>query len=62
MDAKVKLTTALPPYRRRYRFVDLGPEREWMVLLLGLCDESTERMITAVKEFLEKMWCSRRRV
>ena len=36
--------------------------REWMVLLLGLCDESTERMITAVKEFLEKMWCARHRV
>ena len=30
--------------------------REWMVLLLGLCKETNERMIEAVKEFLEKMW------
>ena len=30
--------------------------REWMVLLLGLCREKNERMIEAVKEFLEKMW------
>ena len=35
--------------------------REWMVLLLlllllGLCRETNERMIEAVKEFLEKMW------
>ena len=33
---------------------------EWMVLLLGLCEETTERMIDAVKEFLEKMWSVRR--
>ena len=35
--------------------------REWMVLLLlllllGLCRETNERMIEAVKEVLEKMW------
>ena len=34
-----------------------GPE--WMVLLLGLCEETTERIIMTVKEFLEKMWCAR---
>ena len=33
--------------------------REWMVLLLGLCRETNERMIEAVKEFLEKKWCAR---
>ena len=30
--------------------------REWMVLLLDLCEETTERMIVAVKGFMEKMW------
>ena len=30
--------------------------REWMVLLLGLCGDTTARMIDAVKMFLEKMW------
>ena len=30
--------------------------REWMVLLLGLCRDTTERMIEAVKTFLERMW------
>ncbi|MPC37376.1 hypothetical protein E2C01_030850 [Portunus trituberculatus] len=33
--------------------------REWMVLLLGLCREMSERMIEAVKEFLKKMWSGR---
>ena len=33
--------------------------REWMVLLLGLCGETTETMIGAVKEYLERMWCVR---
>ncbi|MPD03129.1 hypothetical protein E2C01_098752 [Portunus trituberculatus] len=33
--------------------------REWMVLLLGLCGETNERMIEAVKEFLERMWRAR---
>ena len=33
--------------------------KEWMVLLLGLCDESNESMIEAVKEFLERMWRAR---
>ena len=33
--------------------------REWMVLLLGLCRETNERMIEAMKEFLEKKWCVR---
>ena len=32
---------------------------EWMVLLLGLCRETNERMIEAVKEFLERMWRAR---
>ena len=32
-----------------------------MVLLLGLCGEMSERMIDAVKEFLEKMWYARSR-
>ena len=35
--------------------------RKWMVLLLGLCGETSERMIDAVKEFLEKMWYARSR-
>ena len=35
--------------------------REWMVLLLGLCGETTETMIGAVKEYLERMWCVRGR-
>ena len=35
--------------------------REGMVLLLGLCREMSERMIDAVKEFLEKMWYARSR-
>ena len=35
--------------------------REWMVLLLGLCGETNERMIEAVKEFLERMWRARSR-
>ena len=30
-----------------------------MVLLLGLCRETNERMIEAMKEFLEKKWCVR---
>ncbi|MPC65527.1 hypothetical protein E2C01_059664 [Portunus trituberculatus] len=33
--------------------------REWMVLLLGLCREMSERMIEAVKEYLERMWSCR---
>ncbi len=33
--------------------------REWMVLLLGLCGGVNERMIEAVKEFLERMWRAR---
>ena len=33
---------------------------EWMVLLLGLCGDTTARMIDAVKMFLEKMWSMRR--
>ena len=33
--------------------------REWMVVLLGLCRETNERMIEAVKEFLERMWRAR---
>ena len=33
--------------------------REWMVLLLGLCGETCERVMDAVKVFLEKMWCVR---
>lgn len=33
--------------------------KEWMVLLLGLSTETTEVMIEAVKEFLERMWCAR---
>ena len=33
--------------------------KEWMVLLLGLCDETNEYMIEAVKEFLERMWHAR---
>ncbi|MPC12302.1 Calcium uptake protein 1, mitochondrial [Portunus trituberculatus] len=31
--------------------------REWMVVLLGLCGETNERVIEAVKEFLERMRC-----
>ena len=34
--------------------------REWMVLLLGICVETSERMIDMVKEFLEKMWYENR--
>ena len=34
--------------------------REWMVLLLGLCGDTTARMIDAVKMFQEKMWSMRR--
>ncbi|MPC90116.1 hypothetical protein E2C01_085086 [Portunus trituberculatus] len=30
--------------------------REWMVLLLELCGEMSERMIEAVMKFLERMW------
>jgi len=33
--------------------------REWMVLLLGLCRETSEKMIVAVKEYLERMWYAR---
>ena len=33
--------------------------KEWMVLLLGLSTETTEVMIAAVKEYLERMWCAR---
>ena len=33
--------------------------RECMVLLLGLCGETNDRMIEDVKEFVEKMWCAR---
>ena len=32
-----------------------------MVVLLGLCGETSERMIDAVQEFLEKMWYARSR-
>ena len=31
-------------------------ERDWMLLLLGLNGEATERMVEAVKGFLERMW------
>ena len=34
-------------------------ERDWMLLLLGLNGEATERMMEAVKGFLEKMWSTR---
>lgn len=33
--------------------------REWMVLLLGLCGDTTARMIDAAKMFQEKMWNAR---
>ncbi|MPC87583.1 hypothetical protein E2C01_082449 [Portunus trituberculatus] len=33
--------------------------REWMVVLLGLSKETNERIIEAVKEFLERMWRAR---
>ena len=33
--------------------------REWMVLLLGLCGDTTARIMDAVKVFLEKMWTVR---
>ena len=35
--------------------------REWMVLLVGLCGETSTRMIDVLKEFLEKMWYARLR-
>ena len=35
--------------------------REWMMLLLGLCEGTTERIVTEVKEFLESMWSVRNR-
>ncbi|MPC31566.1 hypothetical protein E2C01_024860 [Portunus trituberculatus] len=33
--------------------------REWMVLLLGLCKGTSERIIEDVKEYLERMWQAR---
>ncbi|MPC98738.1 hypothetical protein E2C01_094119 [Portunus trituberculatus] len=33
--------------------------REWMVLLLGVCRWTSESMIEAVKEYLERMWRAR---
>ncbi|MPC94323.1 hypothetical protein E2C01_089487 [Portunus trituberculatus] len=33
--------------------------KEWMVMLLGLCGERSEKMIEAVKEYLERMWRAR---
>ncbi|MPC24151.1 hypothetical protein E2C01_017226 [Portunus trituberculatus] len=33
--------------------------REWLVLLLGLCGDTNDRMIKAAKEFLEEMWHAR---
>ncbi|XP_050694867.1 uncharacterized protein LOC126984800 isoform X3 [Eriocheir sinensis] len=36
-------------------------EREWMLLLLGLSAEANDRIIEAMKSFLEKMWCARNR-
>ncbi len=36
-------------------------EKEWMVLLLGLSGEASERMVEAVKRFLERVWCARSR-
>ncbi|MPC99238.1 hypothetical protein E2C01_094640 [Portunus trituberculatus] len=33
--------------------------REWRVVLLGPSRETNERMIEAVKEFLERMWRAR---
>ena len=35
--------------------------KDWMVLLVGLCGKTSERMIDAVKEFREKMWHARSR-
>ena len=32
---------------------------KWMVLLLGLYGNMNDGMIEAVKEFLERMWCTR---
>ncbi len=32
-----------------------------MVVLLGLCRETNERMIEAVKDFLERIWHARYR-
>ncbi|MPC92064.1 hypothetical protein E2C01_087136 [Portunus trituberculatus] len=34
--------------------------KEWMVLLLGLCGDTNDKMIETMKEFLEKMWRARR--
>ena len=34
---------------------------EWMVLLLGLCGETNDRMIVAVKDFLDRMWIPQNR-
>ena len=34
---------------------------ECMVVLVGLCGETSERMVDAVKEVLEKMWFARAR-
>ena len=36
-------------------------EREWMLLLLGLNGEANDRIMEAVKSFLEQMWCARNR-
>ena len=35
--------------------------REWNMLLVGLCRETSTRMTDVVKEFLEKMWYARSR-
>ena len=39
--------------------VEMRTGRDWMVLMLGLSGESNRKVIEAVKEFLERMWCLR---
>ena len=35
--------------------------KEWMMVLVGLSEESTEGIIKAVKEFLERAWSTRQK-
>ena len=64
MDSVVGGTVWGGKYRDDWREMNQVIERtgrKWMVLVVGLCGKTSERMIDAVKEFLEKMWYARSR-
>ena len=58
-DRREMMGVILPELGCRVNEMVEKTEKEWMLLLLGLSTETTEVMIAAVKEYLERMWCAR---